>query len=201
MSTPMTLQDFTTNFVVRIVDYKDLGNDTVKVVFEVKCIVNNRVGVFIADVDTTSLDEGFTHQDVVDAAWNLQKTNVNDWSVTNLPHEVLSAYTPLSVADNSPITLTDFNNNFTVNVQRYELYPQVNPTSWCVGFSIHKTNDADINMYVDGTVPIESQCNNVLCVTVAGAVWDTIKANVCNWAAVELQKISLIDTIFTPTTV
>lgn len=201
MSTPITLEDFTANFVVRIASYNDLGNDTVKVVFEVKCSVNNRVGVFIADVDTTTLDEGFTHQDVVDAAWNLQKTNVNDWSVVNLPHEVLSAYTPSSVADNSPITLTDFNNNFTVTINRYELYPDVSPTTWCVGFIIRKTNNTAISMFIDGNIPIESYCNNVLCTSVVTAVWDTVKTSVCSWAATEVAKTPLIDTIFTPTTV
>lgn len=201
MSTPMTIEDFTTNFVVRIVDYKDLGNDTIKVVFEVKCTVNNRVGVFIAEVDTTTLDEGFTQQDVVDAAWDLQKENVNDWSVHNLANQTLSAYTPVSVADNSEITLTNFNNNFTVTVRRYELYPETSPTTWCIGFSIHKTNNSAVNMYVDGNIAIELQCNNVLCVEVVGAVWDTIKANVCAWAASQLAKASVIDTTFTPTTV
>lgn len=201
MSTPMTLEEFTTNFDVRIVDYKDLGDDTVKVVYEVKCKVNNRVGVFIAVVDTTTLDEGFTQQDVVETAWDLQKTNINDWSIVNLPHEVLSTYTPLSVADNSTITLTDFNNNFTVNVRRYELYPELEPTSWCVGFQISKTNNTAINMYVDGNVPIETQCNNVFCAAVVAAVWDTIKSNVCSWAATQLAKATVIDTTFTPTTV
>jgi len=197
----MTLEDFTNNFVVRVVNYTDLGDDTIKVVFEVKCTVNNRVGVFIAEVDTTTLDEGFTTQDVIDAAWDLQKTNVNDWSIVNLPHEVLSAYTPLSVMDNSPITLTDFNNNFTVNVRRYELYPTVSPVSWCVGFHINKTNNSSVNMYIDGNVPIETQCNNVLCTAVVAAVWDIVKPNVCNWAATELSKASVIDTPYTPTSV
>ena len=201
MSTPMTLEEFATNFKVRIVDYQDLGNDTVKVIFEVKCVVNHRVGVFIAEVDTTTLSEGFTQQDVVDAAWDLQKTNINDWSIVNLPHEVLSTYTPLSVADNSPITLTDFNNNFTVNVCRYELYPETQPKTWCVGFQISKTNNTSINMYVDGNIPIETQCNNVFCATVVAAVWDNIKSNVCTWAATHLEKASVIDTTFIPTTV
>lgn len=201
MSTPMTLEEFTTNFVVKIVDYRDLGDDTIKVVLEVKAINNNRVGVFIAEVDTTTLDEGFTQQDVVEAAWDLQKTNVNDWSVYNIQNPVLSAYTPLTVADNSGITLTDFNNNFTVTVCRYELYPETSPTTWCIGFLIHKTDTAGISKYVDGNVPIETQCNNVLCVDVVGAVWDSIKGNVCSWAAAELAKASVIDTTFTPTTV
>jgi hypothetical protein len=199
MTTPMTLEEFTTYFVVRIADHKDLGNGTVKVVFEVKCTVNSRVGVFIAEVDTTTLDEAFTQQDVIHAAWELQKDNVNDWSIVNLPHEVLSVYTPLSIADNSTITLTDFNNNFIVNVRRYELYPETSPRFWCVGFSIHKTDNSAVNIYIDGKVPIETQCNNVFCVAVVGAVWDTIKAKVCCWATAQLAKASVIDTTFTPT--
>jgi hypothetical protein len=199
MSTPMTLEEFTANFIVKVVDYKDLGENIVKVVFEVKCTVNKRVGVFIADVDTTNLNEGFTYEDVINAAWDLQKTNVNDWSIVNLPHEVLSAYTPLSVVDNSPITLTDFNNNFTVNVCRYELYPQISPSTWCVGLQIHKTDNPNVSMYIDGNVPIESQCNNVFCAAVVAAVWNIVKSNVCTWAAVELAKASVIDTTYTPT--
>lgn len=201
MSTPMSLDDFKTNFVVRVVDYKDLGDNTTKVVFEVKCIVNNRVGVFIADVDTTTFTEGFTTQDVVAEAWNLQKTNINDWSLVNLPHEVLAAYTPESVAENSTITLVDFNSNFSVVVRRYELYPSVSPATWCVGFYIYKTNDSSVNMYVDNNVPIESHCNNVLCASVVAAVWDIVKANVCTWAAKQVATASVVNTTYTPTSV
>jgi hypothetical protein len=201
MSTPLTLTEFNNDFAVRIVDFVDMGNNTNKVVFEVKCTVNNRVGVFISEIDTTTLDEGFTNDDVVDAAWNEVKTDANDWAVVNLPKVVYTAYTVESVSDNSPITLQNFNNNFTVELRRYALYPEVSPKSWCLGFYVYKTNNTSINMYVDNNVPIGDFCNNVLCASVGASVWNLVKSNVCVWAASQLEMASVIDTTYVPTAV
>lgn len=201
MTQPLTLEDFNANFTVRVVDYKELSNNIHKVVFEVRCKVNNRVGVFISDVDTTLLNEGFTHDDVVNAGWDEVKTSANEWGVTMISKVPFTVYTPESVADNSSITLLEFNNNFTVSMSRFELYPSTSPSSWCIGFYIQQTSKPAVSMYVDGNVPIGDYCNNVLCKTVAGAVWDNVKANVCSWASTQLAKVSVIDTSYTPTTV
>jgi hypothetical protein len=201
MSTPLTLTEFNTDFAIRIADFIDLGNDTTKVVFEVKCLANNRVGVFITEVDTTTLNEGFTNNDVVNTAWSEVKTNANDWAVVNRPKVVYRACTVESVSTDSAITLQDFNNNFSVELRRFELYPAVSPVSWCLGFYIYQKSDASVNMYIDNNIPIGDFCNNVFCASVAASVWDLVKANVCVWAASQLAKALVIDTTYVPTAV
>lgn len=197
MSVPMTIEDFNSNFVVRIVDYNNVVDSSdIKVVFEVKCNTNNRVGVFISEVDTTALIEAYTSTEVIAAAWDDVKTTVNSWAVVNIANDVLALFTPLSTT--ADISLTDFNTNFTVHINRYELYPRTQPSSWCIGFSVHNTI-SNQTLYTDGTVPIQDFCNDVLCVDVATAVWDTLKQRVCLWAATEMSRSTLLNTIYNPT--
>lgn len=199
MSAPITLENFNTNFVVRVASYEpDVENDLVKIVFEVKCVLNGRVGVFISDVDTTALPSEYTNEDVLNAAWEDVMDTVNPWASTQIEKEVLSLYVPTSTTDS--ITLTNFNNNFTVHVSRYELYPQTAPTSWCVGFRATSTASGSV-LYVDGTVPIQDFCNNVTCISVATSVWDSLKTRICSWAEGELNKPVLLNTTYVPTDV
>jgi hypothetical protein len=201
MTTPMTIEDFSSAFTTRIVDYVSLESnaDTMHVVFEVKCNANGRVGVFIVDVDTTTLDNGFTRNDVVDAAWNEAKTNVNDWAIVNAPKVQYVDYIVENVS--SAISITDFNTNFSVRICRFELYPKESPTVWCVGFQVYMNDKPNVCMFVDGTAPIEGLCNNVFCTSVAGEVWNSVKERVSLWASNELAKSSLIGSQYTPTSV
>jgi hypothetical protein len=201
MTTPLTLEEFNTDFNVRIVDYQALENDVIKVTFEVRCNQNNRVGVFIANVDTTELAEEFDTQDVVTAAWDEVKTSANEWGVVNLPKVQFTTYTVDSVPVNSSITLQDFNTNFVVRIQRFELYPITSSNTWCIGFHVYNVNKASQNMYVDGTVPVADYCNNVLCDSVADAVWETVSDRVVTWASTQLARATVIDTQFTPVSV
>lgn len=199
MSSLLTLEEFSTNFVVKVVDYDDKGNSIVKVVFEVRCLVNNRIGVFIAEIDTTNLSINFTQQDVIERAWMEVKDSVNEWGAVMLSKPVYVQYTVETVSENSQVNLEDFNSNFIVSIRRFELYPSSIPYCWCVGFYIYQLNQPSTNMYIDESVPIEDHCNNVLCKTIAGAVWDKVKEKVCCWASSQLNKQSLIDATFYPT--
>lgn len=115
----------------------------------------------------------------------------------NIEHTQFTIYTVTSTT--SAITLQDFNENFTVQVIRYELYPKTSPSVWCIGFYIYSPTDPNVNMFIDGTVPIGDFCNNVRCVSVVGAVWDTLKERICAWAASHLEKPQMIDTVYVPT--
>lgn len=198
--TPLTpLENFNANFTVRVADYKELVDtpNTVKVIYEVTCNSNRRVGVFISDIDTTTLSEGFTNSDVLEAAWDEVKASVNDWADVNIQQGQYTSFTVPSTTQ--AITLQDFNDNFNVQLIRYELYPKVSPSTWCVGFYLYSSTRPGVNMFIDGNVAIEDFCNNVLCVTVTEAVWNTIKERVCSWAADELAKPSVINSTFVPT--
>ena len=167
-------------------------------IYEVLCTSNKRIGVFISDVDTTTLASGFTNADVLEAAWDEVKSDVKDWSDVNIAHTQYILYTVQSTTES--ITLQDFNDNFTVQLVRYEVYPKVSPSSWCIGFYIYSSTRPGVNMFIDGTVPIADFCNNVLCESVTGAVWNLIKERVCSWAAAELAKPSVVNTTFVPST-
>lgn len=194
----MTLELFNNNFVVRVVEYKELVDvpTTIKVSYEVKCNLNNRVGVFITEVDTTTLNEGFTHDDVTTAAWDALKATVSAWASTMFPKPQYQFFTVLSTTD--AITLQDFTDNFQVQIIRFELYPKVSPSSWCIGFYVFSTTKPGVNMFIDGNVGLDDYCNNVLCKSVAGAVWDDLKIRICAWAASELQKPAALNTQFVP---
>lgn len=61
-------------------------------------------------------------------------------------------------------------------------------------------NSTGVYIYVDGTVPIEDHCNNTVCMSIAAAVWEKVQAQVCNWAATELGKNSVLNTAYIPST-
>lgn len=200
MSTPMSLEDFNRDFVVRIASFTaSPDTTTVHVVFEVKCTANHRVGAFMTDVDTATLNAGHSTDDVVNAAWDAVKATVNPWVVINVQHEILTAFTPQTTTDD--ISISDFNTYFTVHVGRYELYPTVSPTSWCVAFTVFITDKPDVKMYLDSNVPVNDWCNNVFCVDVVTAVWEKLKAPICTWAASELVKSHVLNTTYVPTEV
>jgi hypothetical protein len=192
----MTIEDFNTNFAVSIVEYNvdDIAN-TVTINFAITCTSNNRKSIWVSVVDTTTLSEGYTSSDVLDAAWNDVKASVNDWAVYNLAETAFTEYTVASVSD--AITLSDFNTNFTVYLGRFDLYPSIQPTSWCIGFRAQR-NGKDANIYVDATIPIADHCNNTLCASIADTVWDLVKSRVSSWAATELAKDNVINTTFVP---
>ena len=201
MSEPVSLEDFNTNYTVRVADFKvsESVPTVTTVIFEIKNNVNLRVGVFISDVDSTTLASEYTHNDVLDAAWNDVKTSANEWATVNLPKPGYSTYTVLSTTDD--ITLEDFNTNYTVRVSRFELYPNVSPTSWCIGFNVSSNTKPGVNLYVDSTIGLADYCNNVLCKTVAGAVWDLVKDRVCIWAAKELSSPPVLNSQYVPSSV
>lgn len=199
MSGQLSIESFNSNFIVRVADYKPNIDtpSTITVVYEVKCVPNKRVGVFIDNVDTTTLVEGFTYDDVVQAAWDSLKNSVAEWSTVMLAQPQNTTYTVTSTTDD--ISLQDFTDNFEVQVIRYELYPKVSPSSWCVGFHIYCKARPFVNLFVDGNVGLNEYCNNVLCNAIVGGVWDSVKSRVCSWAANELQQPQVIDTTFVPT--
>ncbi len=195
---PITLENFNNSFNVRIVDYKVQPNSSnVSVYYEVRCFVNNRVSVHVAVVDVTQLSEGYTTNDVIETGWQLVKDTVNSWATSNVTKTSLSIFTPATTTN--AISLSDFNNNFIVRMARFELYPQVQPSSWCIGFHVYSTTKDNISMYFDCSLSIEQYCNDTRCLDIATAAWETLKDNICGWAATEFVKTNLLNTTYTPT--
>jgi hypothetical protein len=197
---PITLVDFNDSFKVRVADYKsDPNTSNITIYFEVKCLLNNRVSVHVANVDTTQLQEGYTFTDVIDVGWQSVKDSVNSWSSSNVVKAQLTTYIPSTTTDD--ILLTDFNDNFGVSVQRFELYPTMQPNSWCIGLTAYSKTKENIVCYRDCNVSLTEFCNNTRCLNIVAAAWEQLKGTFCNWAATEFAKANVINTIYIPTDV
>ena len=200
MSESLTIEDFNNQTTVRIVKFLRYTSDTdiqmINISFEVRINSNNRVGIFISDMELDSIENSANDHELVDIAWGQLKQHVNDWSVINFAHEQFTIFNVQVTTD--AITIEDFNTNFTVNLARYELYPKVNPDWWCIAFIISKNSNPQTNIYVEGQVPTTIWCNNVPCVALASSVWDLVKERACVWAADNLSKPVVLDTFFTP---
>jgi hypothetical protein len=198
--TPITLADFNDSFKVRVADYKsDPNTSNITIYYEVKCLLNNRVSVHVANVDTTQLQEGYTFTDVIDAGWQAVKDTVSSWSSSNVIKPQLTTFTPSTTSDD--ISVIDFNNNFSVSVQRFELYPTVQPNSWCIGLAAYSKTKENIVCYRDCNVSLSEFCNDTRCLNIATAAWDQLQTTLCSWAATEFAKANVINTIYIPTDV
>lgn len=199
-SSTIALQDFLTNFTVRILDYTaEPANSNVHIKYEVRCLLNARLSVHVTDVDVTTLPAEYTSQDVLDAAWENVKVDVTAWATTNIENPPLVSFVPTSTTND--ISLTDFNNNFTVSVNRWELYPRIQSSSWVVGFNVQNNIGYLENRSVDCTIPIAEICGNTLCLDIITSAWEQVKSNLCAWAAQKLSTETVINTNYVPTSV
>jgi hypothetical protein len=197
MAQAVTLEDFNNNFTVRIAEFtQDNATSIGTVYYEVKCMLNNRLSIHIANVDLTQMQEGYTANDVIEAGWNNVKSNVNSWATTNIANQPITTYTPTST--NADITLTDFNNAFTVYLQRWELFPSVEPNSWCVGFVVVSKTRANVSFYRDCNLNLHDFCNNTHCMDIMNAAWDIVKDPMCSLAATEIVKSTVLNNLYTP---
>lgn len=196
-SSTLSIESFNEQTTVRIAKFmKHVTPDNIpmaNVAFEVRITQNGRIGIFLCDIDRSSFA---TEDDIVNAAWNEVKQNVNDWCVTNLVNDPFTTF-HVSATTNK-ISVEDFNSNFIVNVVRYDLYPRVNPDWWCIAFMVHQISNPQTSIYVEAQVPTSVWCNNVRCLAVASSAWELVKDRACAWAADHMSKPALLNTLYTP---
>lgn len=199
MKLPIEIDIDTLNkyFTVKVSGYND-SFPIVVVQFQVVCLTNNRVSVHIADVDTTLLESGFTKKQVVDAAWLLVKDTVVVWAGFNIIKGAFETFRPSTVSEGANIDVTIFNDNFKVNVTRFELYPVINPTNWCVGFNVEKKDSRNVKMYADELIPLTEHCNNTYCINIVNAVWLKVEGRVTAWADKQYTYDSVLNTDYVP---
>lgn len=192
----LSLQEFNDNFTVTIVRF-DNSTSNVLVHFKVHCRPNNRLSIHTTSVDTTQLQQGYTNQDVVTEAWNTVKSVVNSWAEFNLVENRLTELTVSSTSD--AIDVSTFNTHFLVKVVRFDLVPQVNPTDWCIGFSVCIRDNESVCQNFEGLIPLTQEyCNNTLCTNIATAAWNLVKSNASDWASSKLPTHDILDTTFVP---
>lgn len=195
----LSLQEFNDNFTVTVVHF-DNSTSNVSVHFKVQCRPNNRLSIHTTSVDTTQLQQGYTNQDVITEAWNSVKNVVNTWAAFNLVEDRLTELTVTSTSN--AIDVNTFNTHFLVKIIRFELVPQVNPTHWCVGFSVCIRENESTCQNFEGLISLTQEyCNNTLCTSIATAAWDLVKNNASDWAAGKLPTHDILDTTFVPTNI
>ena len=194
----MNLTDFNTDFTVTIVHFDD-ATSNVSVHFKVQCDVNNRVSIHTTLVDTTQLSSGYTSNDVIAEAWDNVKTVINSWASFNILEDPLSEISITSTS--SAIDVSTFNTHFTVTLTRFELVPTINPIYWSIYYCITSKVKPSISSFFEGLIPLtEDFCNNTLCTDISEAGWELVKNNACNWAVNNIPS-SIVDTVYTPTSV
>jgi hypothetical protein len=191
----ITLEDFLENFTVRVVEYKTNSNTSIDVHFEIQCTLNGRLSIHIASIDITSLEQ-YTTNDILNLAWDSVKQNIIDWATTNVVKVPFSTFTPQTTTND--ISLADLNNNFSIRVSRWELYPRERPSVWCVGFEMIK-NGGNQSKALDCTFPFTTLCNNTLCLDIMTTAWDTMKGSFCAWASEVLADADVVNTNYIPT--
>ena len=194
----MNLQQFNDNFSVTVVQFDNTTSNAL-VNFKVQCLVNSRVSIHTATVDTTLLSEGFNDLDVVAAGWENIKTTVNTWATFNLSENSLSV---ISIASTSNlIDVSTFNSNFTVKVIRFELIPNINPTDWCIQLSVGR-NDKNLSANFEGLIPLDqAYCNNTLCSDIALTGWELVKEKACEWAFNNMPTVGVVDKTYVPVSI
>ena len=194
----LTLKKFNDNFIVTIVHFdNESGNVTIH--FKVQSTINSKVSIHKSTVDTKKLSKNFTQKDIISSAWDLIKRTVKIWSICCINEDQLIEYTVTSTSN--VIDVSTFNNNFLVKVIRFDLVPSVNPSSWCIGFSVCiRNNESVLNNY-EGLISIETQYNDndKLCKNITDSAWELIKDNVCNWAVSKLPSNNILNITFLPT--
>ena len=200
--------DFSNNFVVHIrsieKDHTDeTGTYNYSVGFNVLCTTNRRVMYFEDHLNVSSLPTSYTEQDIVDAAWSDIKPNIKDWATTviTLPSLLGSTWVPptdLSFSAIGNFTIDTYNSNFTTKISRFEVYPQTNPNSWCIGFTITNNNGNNLNgsLYIDTNIIVNTFAITKTEEEILELGWSNIKEQIGKWAEEKYASSHLINSVY-----
>lgn len=202
----ISIEDFNTNFIVQIstiaIPHIDASGTVPAVVgLNIICTTNNRVQYFEYHFVDQNLVDGFTLQELINYAWTQMKTDINTWAYNILSESNLIGfiYVPTSNFNTTfaNMNLATFNENYTIKIYRFEVYPRNNPSGWCVGFNI-TNNTNKVYIFVDTTVTVNTF--NILQTEtdIMNAAWDQLKDYIGSWASDKLLYSSLINTNYTP---
>lgn len=162
--------------------------------FIVKCNVN---GLFLY------IEHGFDNADYVatastetmfNDAFSAHATDIRDWatSVQDIP-SVFGLYIPTT----GPPTLgiTAFNQEFSVNITRYEPYPEEAPSNIVVNFAIlNSTTGVQQSIYSEAVLPIGTTTTQILDIA-----WEEVIVKIDNQLTTILNKDTMIGVPLEPT--
>jgi hypothetical protein len=203
----LSLEDFNTNFVTEICSIEEghtdeAGSFDYGVGFHVLCKPNRRVMYFEHHLSSNILPPGFGESDIVNAAWSNLLPTVKTWAegAINSPSLLGAVYTPnsnLVFTTASNFTLADYNSNYTTSISRFDTYPRIEPTSWCVGFNVVRNANPAETMYVDTNVFVTTFALNKTEEELLDMAWSNVKENIGSWAESKNVKPTLLSTTYT----
>lgn len=202
MSNIISLEDFNANFTTSIrnieKDHKDeTGTYSYSVGFNVLCTPNNRTMYFEAHLDSNQAPPGTPESVVTNMAWLNLLPDVKTWASSVLTANSLlgSVYIPtIDFTNTSNINLSTFNSNFTTNVSRFEVYPKIAPSSWCVGYNVFKNTNSNDTMYYDTSVNVPTFAIQKSESEIMDIAWSNLKESVGHWAGLKLNTSQLLNT-------
>ena len=158
----LTLEDFNTNFITEICNIEEghtdeTGTFDYGVGFHVLCKPNMRVMYFEDHLNSNILPPGFAEGEIVNAAWSNLLPTVKTWAegAITAPSLLGATYTPNSNLEFTNVvdfSLADFNSNYTTQIARFDTYPKIEPSSWCVGLNVIRNANPSDSMYIDTNV-------------------------------------------------
>ena len=202
----ISLEDFNANFKVQIrniaVPHVDeTGIIPASVGFNVICLNNGRVQFFESHISDQNIVNTYTSQQLVDYAWSQVKSQVNTWATTAISDSNLIGYVYTPITDFNlsfpNMNLATFNQNYTMKIARFEVYPANDPYSWCIGFSI-TNNLNNSNLYISTNVAVETFSVTYAELELMNSAWNQIKDTIGTWASEKLMYSSLVNTEYTP---
>jgi hypothetical protein len=206
MASNMTYQEFADNFIthVRAIENEHTDNGEYYehcVGFNVVCRNNNRVIYFERHLGSNDVPPNPTVQQVVDASWSNLLPTIKEWAETAITESNLlgSIYVPssnLPFTTQSNINLPTFTSNFTTKIARMEVYPPVDPKSWCVGFSVNKNAASNEYMYIDTNVVVDSFSISVTEGELLDMGWSNTKETIGVWAAKKQAEPEILNTVY-----
>lgn len=215
MASNLSFDDFQTNFLVQVRGVERSHHDETGVysyaaAFNVVCTTNNRVMYFekhISPDDLTALQNPGqpTEQELIDFAWDALKADVKTWATTVVSSSNLvgASFAPsplpaLGFSSTSNFTLDTFTSNFDLSLARFEVYPPLQPSSWCVGFNAQRKGDASVSMYIDTNVMVQTFANLRAEQEIMDDAWSNVKETIGTWAQQKYTTSQLLNTAFTP---
>lgn len=90
----------------------------------------------------------------------------------------------------------DWMENCTIKIARFEHYPQDDPTSYCIGFTV-TCNSNGKSVYRDTLIPITS-VEGSKDEDIANLAWGILKDGIGAWYASVCKKSTLVGQTFLP---
>jgi hypothetical protein len=202
----ISIEDFNAHFIVNIRSLArphidETGTIPADVGINVICTLNNRVQFFEHHFTDQAVVDSSTDQQLLDLAWAALKSDIQTWASTaiNLSNLIGYVYTPTSEFNNTygNLNLTSYNSNFDTIVNRFEVYPKNEPSSWCVGYYVTNQNNNEY-LYVDTLVSVTTFAIITAESDILNDAWDNLKDRIGDWANSKIDIPTLLNTDYIP---